>query len=300
VRAGSGGNPFLKPFTSWNYDASLEYYFSRTGFAAVGAFHRDIRGFIATQTFVYPNADPVTGFPLEITGPVNTEKGKIDGLEAQVKTFFDFDFMPSWARSFGIDANVSYINARADFVILSDPTRNPPFPGFTKRLPIPDVSTWNYNITGMYERGPLSARLSYSWRGKYPEGGLTNDRTFTRQGFAHPSPRLDFSTSYTVNDNLTLFFDWTNILGRPFRSDIVRNNYNPTGTITSTEIFPMVVRYEETVLAGGIRFRFGREASPAAPPPPPPVVLPPPPPPPIVETPPPPPPPPPPAAPERG
>ena len=40
--SGTGGNPFLTPFTSWNYDASLEYYFSRTGFASVAAFHRDI------------------------------------------------------------------------------------------------------------------------------------------------------------------------------------------------------------------------------------------------------------------
>ncbi|MEP6982244.1 MAG: TonB-dependent receptor [Sphingomicrobium sp.] len=292
VRSGFGGNPFLKPFTSWNYDASLEYYFSRTGFAAVSAFHRDIRGFITNQTFLYPTPDPVTGFPLEISGPVNTKKGKIDGFEAQVRTFLDFDGLPTWARSFGIDANVTYINARADFDVL----------GHSLREPLPDVSKWNYNITGMYEQGPLSARLSYSWRGKYPEGGLTNDGTYTRQGLAHPSPRLDFSTSYTVNDNLTLFFDWTNILGRPFRSDIVRNNYNPSGAITSTEIFPLVVRYEETILAGGVRFRFGNEGH-RAPPPPPPVVAPPPPPPPppVVEQPAPPPPPPPPApAPERG
>lgn len=280
VRTGTGGNPFLKPFRSTNYDASLEYYFSPTGYATIGAFHRDIKGFIATQTFLYPTPDPVTGFPLEITGPVNTNKGKIDGFEAQVRTFFDFGFMPTWARSFGIDANVTHINARADFVILSNLGAG--FPGFVKRLPLPDVSKWNYNITGMYERGPISARLSYNWRGRYPEGGLTNDGTFTRQGRAHPSPRLDLSTSYTWNDNLTFFLDWTNILGNPFKSDIVRRNYNmASGDVASTEVFPMVVRYEETVLSGGIRFRFGgsgpREIAapapaPVLPPPPPPAV----------------------------
>jgi iron complex outermembrane recepter protein len=52
-----------------------------------------------------------------------------------------------------------------------------------------------------------------------------------------------------------VFFDWTNILGKPFRSDIVRVNY-AAGNVTSTEVFPMVVRFEETVFTGGIRFRF--------------------------------------------
>jgi hypothetical protein len=72
----------------------------------------------------------------------------------------------------------------------------------------------------------------------------------------------------------------------------VRRNYDATGNLTSTETFPLVVRFEETILSGGIRFNFAgqkREAPPAYVPPPPP-----PPAPPVVEQPAPPPPPPPP------
>jgi TonB-dependent receptor len=246
-RTGSGGNPNLRPFTSTNYDASLEYYFSQTGYATIGAFHRDLKGFIenAISTFPDPTAPGVT---LQITGPVNTDKGKVDGLEAQVRTFFDWDFLPSWARSFGIDANVTRINARADVR---------PLGSFTVRLPIQDVSKWNYNITGMYEHGPLSVRLSYSWRGPYPEGGLANNGGYTLQGYAHPSPRLDLSATYNVTDKASVFFDWTNIRGRPFTSDIVRTNYNlPAGTVASTEVFPMVVRFEERIVSLGFRFNF--------------------------------------------
>jgi hypothetical protein len=75
------------------------------------------------------------------------------------------------------------------------------------------------------------------------------------QGRGHPVSRLDWSSSYAFNDHVTLFFDWTNILGKPFKSDIVRVNYN-AGTVSSTEIFPMIVRFEESVLTGGVRFRF--------------------------------------------
>ena len=67
--------------------------------------------------------------------------------------------------------------------------------------------------------------------------------------------RLDWSSSYAFNDNLTVFLDWTNILGDPFKSDIVRVNY-PGGEPSDPEIFPMIVRYEESVVSGGVRFRF--------------------------------------------
>jgi len=307
-RTGSGGNPFLNPLRSNNYDASLEYYFSNTGFASVSAFRRDMKGFVLTRQFQFPNPDPVTGLPLVITGPVNTQQAKIRGFEGQIRTFFDFDFLPSFARSFGIEANVSHIDATAQYTLFCSPTLTQPIcasplggaNATTRMFPIPDVSKWNFNITGMYERGPLSARLSYSWRGKYPEGPLSErDGFYTLQGRARPSPRLDFSSSYTINNNLTLFLDWTNIFPRPFKSDIVRVNY-AGGQPTSTVIFPMVVRFEETILSGGVRFRFGNEGRRAPPPPPPVMAPPPPPPPPVIEQPAPPPPPPPPPAPERG
>jgi hypothetical protein len=127
-----------------------------------------------------------------------------------------------------------------------------------------------------------------------------NTGAYTLQGHARQSPRLDLSTSYTLNDNITFFFDWTNILGHPFQSDIVRVNYGGarTGVPLSTEVFPMVIRYEERVLSGGVRFNFGGHKHAAAVPPP--AYVPPPPPPPPAAAPPPPPPPPPPPAPERG
>ena len=300
IRSGSGGNPYLKPFTSANYDASLEYYFSPTGFASFTAFHRDIKGFIATQSTSYPDPS-APGVTLLISGPVNTNKGKINGFEAQVRTFFDWGFMPSWARSFGIEANVTHIDANAIFSILPDPSNQNK--GIFISAPLTDVAKWTYNLTGMYERGPLSVRLSWNHRTSYPEGGFANNGNFTLQGLAHPSSRLDLSANYAITGNISLFADWTNIFPHPFHSDIVRRNYNvPAGALTSTEIFPMVVRFEETVLSGGVRFNFGREAHRALPPAPEVVAPPPPPPPPpVVEQPaPPPPPPPPPPAPERG
>jgi len=293
IRTGSAGNPNLKPLKSTNYDASLEYYFSRTGFASVAAFHRNMRGFIANIATQYPDPDPQSGFPLIITQPTNTNKGKIQGMEAQVSTFFDYDWAPTFLRSFGVQANATYINAKADFSIFpaDDPNHS------VRRLGIPGVSKWTYNLVGMYENGGFTARLAYNWRTKYPEGDLSErDGFFTLQGLAHPSDRLDWSSSYAFTDRFTVFLDWTNILKNPFKSDIVRVQYAPGGEIFRTEQFPMVVRFEERVLSAGIRFNFGGARKVAPPPPP---VLAPPPQPPVTEPAPPPPPPPPPPV-ERG
>jgi iron complex outermembrane recepter protein len=155
----------------------------------------------------------------------------------------------------------------------------------------------------MYERGPLSVRLSYNnpgrrletiqSRGNFADPNNHDDDIYIET--SNPAGRLDLSASYSINDNFTVFGDWTNILGNPFQQDFTSAR---DGAARSEYI--RFLRFEETILSGGIRFRFGGSEPRAAPPPPPPL----PPPPPMVEPAPeplpPPPPPPPPPAPERG
>ena len=241
VRRGSTGNPFLRPFTSDNYDASLEYYFSRTGFASVAVFRRDLFGFIQRRD-VEIN-DPELG-PLLINQPVNTGKGRIDGVEAQFQTFFDFEFLPDWARGFGAQANVTYLDAETGFPNADDEFELDRILG---------VSKWTYNLAGMYERGGLSARLSYNKRGKFldrrdprgdEEGGLYRE-------IADPPGRLDLSTSYTLLENLTVFFDWTNITGDPFRV-----NFSSARNGAPRAEYVRFLRFEETTYSLGLRFRL--------------------------------------------
>lgn len=261
IRTGSGGNPFLKPLDSDNYDASLEYYFSRTGFASIGVFRRDMQGFIANRAFEFPEPDPETGRTLVISGPVNTRNARIKGVEAQISGFFDF--LPGALSGFGAQANVTYLDAKADFGFFCPTTANadcvagPGAPNAaTLRTRIPDVSRWTYNLVGLYERGGLSVRLAYNYRSSFPEADRAErDGFFTLQGRGNSVSRLDLSSSYAFTDNFTMFFDWTNILDNPFQSDIVRINY-PGGVPSDPEIFPMVTRFEESVLSAGVRFRF--------------------------------------------
>ncbi|MEJ7777057.1 MAG: TonB-dependent receptor [Sphingomicrobium sp.] len=270
-RTGGGGNPFLEPFTSNNYDASLEYYFSRTGLAAVAVFRRDLDGFIQNNTIDFE--DPELG-PIRVTGPVNTRKGRIDGLEAQISTFFDWEWMPTFLRNFGAQANYSYLDAKTE--VLN------PFTDDFDNVRLLGVSKHTYNLVGMYEGNGLTARLSYNKRGKFldrrdfrgPAGNPDDPGRdlYTEEG--DPAGRMDLSTSYTLTDNFTVFFDWTNILEDPFKSRLS----SARGGQPRAD-FVRFLRFEETTYSLGIRARFGGAGRRVAPPAP--VVLPPPPPAPI-------------------
>ena len=249
VRFLNGGNPFLTPVKTDNYDASLEYYFSRTGFATIGAFRRDLSGYIIS--FQNDIVDPTFG-AVRATRPYNTQGGRIQGFEAQFQTFLDFSSLPDWVRGFGVLANVTYLDTRV--------TLPPHFAGGSIR--IPGVSKWTYNLGAMYEHGGLTARLSYNYRSHFlslfPGGGAVYRPDFDYpnsgrlyQEETRPVSRLDFSSSYDLFHNLTLFFDWTNILGSPYRS-VETTSFAHGDTVQ----FPRAVRYEETVYSAGVRFRF--------------------------------------------
>ena len=238
ARRGGGGNPFLRPFKSTNYDASLEFYFSRTGLIAGALFQRDLKGFIQNAPVRY--VDPNLG-PLIIDGPVNTNKAKIKGAEIQATTFFDWEWVPDALRHFGAQANVTYLDTKVD-----DPIS---IPDITNRE-IYGVAKWTYNLVGMYEANGLSVRLSYNKRSKTLET-IQNRGDDIYIEHARPAGRLDLSTNYDVNKHFTLFADWTNILNHPFRQDFSSaRNGAPRADYTR------FYRFEETVYSGGIRFRF--------------------------------------------
>jgi iron complex outermembrane recepter protein len=310
-----GGNPNLEDLKSNNYDASLEYYFSRTGFASVAAFAHELEGFVTPSSYGLPPLVP-GGFPVRVVAPINSGKGHVRGFEAQINTFFDFEGLPEWAKWFGVQANVTHVNAKAKYPRPVCPTvviGQPPPPCGGNLTSDPDdeitrpllfVSKWSYNVIGIFERGPASVRLAYNKRSPYwadwserADFSSGGQPYVLRQRVREPG-RLDLSASYTFMDRFTVFGDWTNILSRPQKTDLVR--IDPSGPVFDPDREPIRFafrgRYNERILSLGVRFRFGGERAPAAEPPPPaPLMPPPPPPPPPVEAAPPPPPPPPPA-----
>lgn len=239
----SGGNPFLRPFTSWNLDAAAELYFAPSSFVSVTGFHRSIKGFIQQNTFRVE--DPTLGI-IEISGPVNTGKGRITGVELQGQAFADFESLPDWVRGFGVQANVTYIDAE---------TQQDDGAGGLTYQPITDqlngVSRWNYNIMAIYERYGIGARLAYNGRSSYrATQQFRGDDIYTET--ARPAGRLDLTLNYDISDQFALFGAWTNITRETFNQDFTSaRNGAPEAD------FIRYRRYDESTLSLGLRFRFG-------------------------------------------
>lgn len=250
-RTGRGGNPFLRPFTSWNFDAAAEFYFARTGFVSITGFHRSIKGFIQQATFDVDTGTGAGGIGiLRITGPVNTGKGRITGVELQGQVFADFDWVPDWARGFGMQANLTYIDAK---------TQQPDGAGGLSFQPITDqlngVSKWNYNLVGIYERHGLAARLTYNGRSSFratQQFRCCGDFGDVYTEWARPADRLDLSLNYEITKQFTVFGDWTNITRKTFRQD-----FTSARDGAPLAEFIRMRRYDESTLSLGLRFRFG-------------------------------------------
>jgi outer membrane receptor protein involved in Fe transport len=200
-------------------------------------FRRDLKGFIQNQQT--RTIDPDLG-PIIVNQPFNTNKGRITGAELQFSSFFDWDWVPSFLRNFGAQANVTYLNAKVDDPISDD----------IQRRRIFGVSKWTYNLVAMYERGPLSARLSFNDPGRRLET-IQNRGNDIYIETSDPAGRLDLSTSYTFTDNFTAFADWTNITKKPFRQD-----FSSARDGAERAEYVRYLRFEETIISGGVRFRF--------------------------------------------
>ncbi len=234
-RGGSAGNPELEPLTSNNYDASLEYYFSRTGSVTAAVFRHDAKGFLAT---VADRSAP----GLRIDRPINLGETRLQGAEVTFTSFLDFEGLPDWASGFGIQANATYIDAKGDLQPNFAATLN------NEQQAFPGVSEWAYNLVALYEKPQFSARLAYNYRSKF----VTAYTLEPLDPIAHPiiekgRGQLDFSTSITPIPNITLAFDIVNVLGNPLQR---QRAYN-TGDVYTRQII-----YLERSYSLGVRFRF--------------------------------------------
>ncbi|HEX8419060.1 MAG TPA: TonB-dependent receptor [Sphingomonas sp.] len=226
---GSGGNPDLQPIRSDNYDASLEYYFSRTGSVSVAGFYREINGFINSLPQVL-NVAPFGD--ILVYRPSNAGSGKIKGIEAAATTFFDF--LPGVLRGLGAQANFTYIDGEQTLPSAANFTGG--------RNTLPGVSKYSFNVIGLYELGATSVRLAYNYRSANVDG-FGAPGVFTTV-YSDAVGRLDLSASYNLNSHITVTVDATNLLRTPYHSYVKSPEY------------PRDVRWEASLLSAGVRFRF--------------------------------------------
>jgi len=182
---GSGGNTDLKPYKSTNYDASAEWYFAPNSLLSAEAFFRRISGYILNtnveQTHFNLTELHDSVYSMEI--PVNAGVAKVKGLS--------LTYQGDLGAGFGLAANYTY----SDAVTSND-------------FPLPYNSKNAFNLTPYFERGPWSARMTYSWRSHY----FTQVAQLQSSQITGIFRELDASIGYQVNKHMRISLDGTNLL----------------------------------------------------------------------------------------
>jgi iron complex outermembrane receptor protein len=211
----SGGNPNLKPMESWNFDLSLEWYFSHTGSLSAAGFYKDIKNYIQTginqrQISFNDGTAPVTYFT---TTYDNVATAKVKGFELAYQQFYDF--LPGPLSGLGMQANFTYVDSTAP----GPATQGGPI----TTVPLEQLSRYSYNLVGIYEKGKISARVAYNWRSKYvvtTQGNGTGDRPIFDKAYGE----LDASITYNVTRHFSLTLEGANL------NDAIHSTYFGTTT----------------------------------------------------------------------
>ncbi|WBL22661.1 TonB-dependent receptor [Zunongwangia sp. HRR-M8] len=196
----SVGNTDLNPSTSMNFDFMAEYYFKSVGILSGGLFYKDIEDFVYT----YISEDEATGY--DLFQPLNGDQANIYGAEVSFQR--QLNFLPGFAKNFGIYLNYTYLHSKANGIRNEDGDLR------EDELSLPGSSPNMFNGSLSYSDKRFSARLSANFSDAYLDelgGNAFEDRYYDEQLF------VDFNMSYSINKNLRIFADLNNITNQPLR-----------------------------------------------------------------------------------
>ncbi|WP_018981330.1 TonB-dependent receptor [Salinimonas chungwhensis] len=228
---GDGGNPQLESVESVNYDVAAEWYFDEASSLTGTVFYRDIDGYVKYRGFI----ETVNGQDFNITRPVNSGAGSLEGVELAYTQFFES--LPGFLDGLGVQLNATFMDHEAENA-----------EGVME--PLPSVSDESYNAILIYERDGFNMRLAYNWRsewyGSFDEAGDQPGSSVVHE----PISSLDFSVNYDVNKHLTVTFDGTNL------ADDVANDYFGGGSADDARLYPRDTYIRDRTFSLGVRYRM--------------------------------------------
>lgn len=197
-------NPGLEPLRANQLDTALEWYFSDHGALTTAVFYKDIKTFIEYGRL---GTKEIQGETFELWGSKNGDKGGfIKGVELAYQQSFT-ELLPAPFDGLGVQLNYTYVDSGYD-----DPERR------EAGLPFQGMSKNSYNAVVYYEKDAVQARLAYNWRGKF----LKNAGAWGGEEWVADYGQLDFSSSYQLNDYVTLNFSATNLTNERSWDYIIR------------------------------------------------------------------------------
>ncbi len=208
----SGGNPDAGPERSTGFDAYFEWYQKSGGYFMVGAFYKDIKDVLFSQTDVFGRTDLDVGTNLRsnyaLTTIRNGGNGHLSGFEIALsqsaEKWVEQAGLPDFLGGFGFGANATFTESEVDIS--------------GRKISLPGTSDYLYNLSLIYEKYGLSARLTYQFRttwlqsvGAYSTINGKLVPTTNGDVFWDDDGEMDLSVRYEVNKNLEFFLDAVNI-----------------------------------------------------------------------------------------
>ncbi|MCS0657166.1 TonB-dependent receptor [Massilia terrae] len=249
----ANGNPMLKPVLSNNVDLTAEWYSSQGSSLTLSLFNKQIKDIIIQRTVVNTLTDSNgVGHDFLTNGPANGADGRAYGAELGFQHYFDN--VPDWLKGIGVQGNYTYIrshqNMHAPTALWCTPSGtleantllnlsgcdtngrvlgNEPMLGMSKNA---------VNFALLYDKGPWSSRLAYSWRSNYLQvinafgtnnsDGLDQNPNSPNMGkpgsVAYALPvwggaygQVDFGLQYKVNEHFDVSFNVGNLTNAMFK-----------------------------------------------------------------------------------
>jgi TonB-dependent receptor len=196
----SGGNPELLPFIADNVDVGAQWYYATNSYISLGAFLKSVDNFIITGSTqkTFAGAGPTGGnidytYSTQLNGPA----ANVYGLEV------------AWQYVFGDSGYGFQVNGT--------------IVGTNKPYDQTNLSVSGFSVTGLadsanmvlfYDKDGFQARLAANWQDSYLDhfGQIQNGSKFgTEPTFVNTNWNMDFSTSYDLTEQLTVYFEAQNL-----------------------------------------------------------------------------------------
>ena len=208
------GNPDLEPRTSWNYDASIEWYPNEFSMFSAAVFYKDISDDLISLSERYTSqadiqaalnarglggAVDTTGVTeLNISTTVNGGSSTLKGIELIAQTQFD-DYLPDALAGLGVSASATFLDGETE---VNGET-----------LPLLNQAEKTYALTFFYQNHGVDASVSYAYNDSFlTDVNLADSDLDLYQG---SFGRWDAKVSYELREDLKLFIEGVNLNDEP-------------------------------------------------------------------------------------
>jgi len=155
---------------------------------------------VLAEIDIAPDAsDPL--FEFVVTQPINNRDARIYGFELAGQYFLG-------NTGFGIAGSYTIVRGDVEIDVGADPSID--------QFALLGLSD-SFNVTGIYERDGLSARVAYNWRDKYLTQ-TNRDGANRNPVFVAPFGTLDVNISYDLTRNLAISFEGINLTSESLRT----------------------------------------------------------------------------------